>query len=210
MCRSLTIDRGTPVTGLDELAGVIGRDRVRIDTGSATLPDWNCCLCPLDIEATAAAAGLVKLPYFDEARDPAEADLRQRRPAPARIFLDDERAPPPGDWWVCRSISDFAHAVACADASLVEVWLDYDLPLTEHRMTGLDAAHLLVAEAKHLPPGLTIRLHSWNPRGVGEMRDYLAAALPAAQLVEKMWIPGAPDDAPFIPLLFVPDEGGGP
>jgi hypothetical protein len=55
MCTNLIINHKSILT-IEELQAAIGKENVVIEDGYGEL-DGNCCLCPVDFEATAKKAG---------------------------------------------------------------------------------------------------------------------------------------------------------
>ncbi len=110
------------------------------------------------------------------------------------IFLDDERAPPPGNWLLARDATQFLALLRNQQPTIIS--LDHDLGCDEggaELPSGQHCMRQLINEAMDRPAGFDqlrlVVLHSANPVGRANMRGLLESAqrhgiLPSARLVE--------------------------
>lgn len=111
-----------------------------------------------------------------------------------RIFLDDERSPPTGDWHVVRDATVFLAAIRSYRPTIIA--FDHDLGSDSAGFalpSGQHCMHLLIDEAMDRPAGFDqlrlVVLHSANPVGRANMRGLLESAqrhgiLPSTRIVE--------------------------
>lgn len=87
-----------------------------------------------------------------------------------RLFLDDVRDPPDGEWVTVRS---FADAVAHVEQHGIPAYIAFDHDLGENVPTGYDFAKWLVEchlDGKHLfPETFEYAVHSANPPGAANI-----------------------------------------
>ncbi|WP_373928427.1 cyclic-phosphate processing receiver domain-containing protein [Sphingomonas aerolata] len=111
-----------------------------------------------------------------------------------RIFLDDERAPPPGNWLVARDATQFRALLRDHRPTIIS--FDHDLGCDERGAelpTGQHCMRLLIDAAMDRPAAFDqlrlVVLHSANSVGRANMRGLLESAqrhgiLPSVRLVE--------------------------
>ena len=110
------------------------------------------------------------------------------------IFLDDERAPPPGNWLLARDATQFLALLRDHEPTIIS--FDHDLGCDERGAelpSGQHCMRQLIDEAMDRPAMFEhlrlVVLHSANPVGRANMRGLLESAqrhgiLPSARLVE--------------------------
>ncbi|WP_167396729.1 cyclic-phosphate processing receiver domain-containing protein [Sphingomonas aerolata] len=111
-----------------------------------------------------------------------------------KIFLDDERAPPPGNWLVARDATQFCALLRNHEPTIIS--FDHDLGCDEVGVEipgGQHCMHLLIDAAIDRPKAFDhlklVILHSANPVGRANMRGLLQSAqrhgiLSSVRLVE--------------------------
>lgn len=111
-----------------------------------------------------------------------------------RIFLDDEREPPPGNWMVARDAKQFRDTLRNHEPTVVS--FDHDLGCDAHGNelpNGQRCMRQLIDEAMDRPAAFEhlklVVLHSANPVGRANMRGLFESAqrhgiLPSVHLVE--------------------------
>jgi len=92
-----------------------------------------------------------------------------------RLYLDDIRTPPPGEWVICRDVEQ-AQAICAAHGCPAFISFDHDLG--EDVATGYDFAHWLVDNdldtgGAFIPEGFTYNVHSANPVGAANITGLL-------------------------------------
>lgn len=114
--------------------------------------------------------------------------------AGSNIFIDDERAPPPGEWQIARTASDFEQFLETRPPAIIS--FDHDLGCDDAGATlpnGHDCVRLLIEAAMDRPDVVAdlriIVLHSANPVGRANMRGLIEGAvqhgiLPAVRLID--------------------------
>jgi hypothetical protein len=115
-------------------------------------------------------------------------------PSTLGIFLDDERAPPPGNWLVARGATEFRALLRDHEPTIIS--FDHDLGCDERGAelpSGQHCMRQLIDDAIDRPAAFELLrlvvLHSANPVGRANMRGLLESAqrhgiLPSARLVE--------------------------
>jgi hypothetical protein len=98
-----------------------------------------------------------------------------------KIFLDDERAPPPGNWLVARDATQFRALLR--DHKLTIISFDHDLGCDKRGAelpTGQHCMRQLIDDAMERPSAFEhlrlVVLHSANPVGRANMRGLLESA----------------------------------
>jgi hypothetical protein len=89
-----------------------------------------------------------------------------------KIFLDDVRDPPDGDWHVCRSVAEaqqYCRLWGCP------AYISFDHDLGANVPSGCDFAHWLVERdldlaGQFIPPTFGFYVHSANPVGAENIR----------------------------------------
>ena len=93
-----------------------------------------------------------------------------------KMFLDDVRDPPAGDFVVVRSYGDF---VECLHELGLPTFVSFDHDLGETR-SGLDCAKYIVEAVLNgntLPKGFSFFVHSANPVGAANINGLLSQFL---------------------------------
>lgn len=89
-----------------------------------------------------------------------------------RLFLDDERYPPEGDWKIARSVEEFILLVEHYGMPN-RISFDHDLAGQD----GIHAAKWLVEQIMDgridFGPEFTYTVHSMNPIGAENIRSYM-------------------------------------
>lgn len=94
-----------------------------------------------------------------------------------RIFLDDIRDPPAGDWVVCRSYDEF---VATIERDGFPEFVSFDHDLGDKVPSGKDAANWLVErdlDTNSMPTAFGFYVHSANPPGAENIQNLLSRYL---------------------------------
>lgn len=111
-----------------------------------------------------------------------------------KIFLDDERTPPPGNWLVARDATQFRALLRDHKPTIIS--FDHDLGCDERGAelpSGQHCMRQLIDDAMERPTTFEhlrlVVLHSANPVGRANMRGLLESAqrhgiLPSVRLVE--------------------------
>lgn len=91
-----------------------------------------------------------------------------------KMYIDDVRPKPPGDWEVCRSISEVEQTIA---AKGMPCFASFDHDLGEEGVcpNGLQVAKMMVsiAEVCPFPTEFDFTVHSSNPCGAANIESYL-------------------------------------
>lgn len=90
-----------------------------------------------------------------------------------RVFLDDVRDPPKGEWVVCRSVAEMQQLVK--DMGFPS-HVSFDHDLGDNVPSGKDAANWLIEQdLDHnvMPEEFTFQVHSANPPGAKNIHSVM-------------------------------------
>jgi len=105
-----------------------------------------------------------------------------------KLFLDDERYPPSGfGWLIARQMADFQIQIRSNGNAISVISFDHDLGESSfHEVpTGLDCAKWLadfIMDGNRLPQLEEIYIHSGNPPGAKNIRDFFLSFQKAGYL----------------------------